>query len=202
MDGNRNNKNTLSCIMYAGLALAIAGCGTEADINTVDSVDNVIAAVPGDEVHDTDMFRGWIGYTSEEYPSLMCPNHYAVRGFDCDGSYCDNVSPYCEEVGGTQIGSSYWTDYFSEEGSGYENEGHCWGSNEWMTGVDCTGSYCDNLSLRCTAFPGSKTGNCYWSGWYSEEQSAFMAGNGYYIKGMECNGSYCDNKRYRYCRFY
>ncbi|PRQ09678.1 hypothetical protein [Enhygromyxa salina] len=200
MYDTRNKRKALLCIMFGGLALATAGCDTEADISTDDYAAIATDADPGDGANSADSFRGWIGYTSEEYPSLICPNSNAVRGFDCTGSYCDNVSPYCEQVGGTSVGSSYWTSYFSEEGSGYDDEGHCWGNDEWMTGVDCSGSYCDDLSLRCTKFLGSNTGNCYWSGWYSEEQSAFMAATGHYIKGMECGGSYCDNKRYRYCK--
>lgn len=163
-------------------------------------VDEVVA--DSEDVDDAagadDQFRSWTGYTSEETPPLICPYGHAVQGADCKGSYCDNVALYCTPTGrGT--GWSTWTPYFSEEGSGAADEGHCIGGDMWMTGIGCSGSYCDNISMLCSQMVGSWTGDCYWSAWYSEEQGAFYADPGYFIKGIECDGRYCDNKRYLYC---
>ena len=144
-----------------------------------------------------DEFRLWMGWTSEEFQPLVCGAGRLVRGFDCFGSYCDQVSIDCIPSG-AQHGESHWTSYFSEEGSGAADERHCpWG--EFVTGVACSGSYCDELSLRCTEAIGTGFSSCQWSGWYSEEQGPFQTPSGRFIKGVECSGSYCDNKRYRHC---
>src|SRR5690606_29571061 len=97
-------------------------------------------------------------------------------------------------------GQSFWTPYFSEEGSGPADEGRCTGPRRWMTGLACMGSFCDNLSIRCTQFPDTSASDCRWSDWHSEEDGRFNAPNGFFLKNIECDGDYCDNKRYRYCR--
>jgi hypothetical protein len=148
---------------------------------------------------DDESVRFWTAYTSEEYPPLECPNGQAVQGVDCTGGYCDNVAIYCETTGRAS-GYSTWVPYFSEEGSGTADEGHCLGADMWLTGVNCRGTYCDDLTLRCTQLTNSSGGTCWWSGWYSEEQAPFYATGGAFIKGIECDGDYCDNKRYQFCQ--
>jgi hypothetical protein len=145
--------------------------------------------------------RAWTGYTSEEYPPLSCPDQHAVRGAHCTGGYCDNIALYCSYTG-RYAEDPTWMPYFSEEGSGTTDEGHCLDNDRWLTGISCNGGYCDNLSLLCARVPGSSTGGCTWSGWYSEEDGPFVAPVGYYVKGIECDGGYCDNLRYRYCWMY
>lgn len=148
---------------------------------------------------DGESLRSWTAYTSEEYPPLECPNGQAVQGIDCTGGYCDNMALYCEYTGRVS-GYSTWVPYFSEEGSGTADEGHCVGGDMWFSGINCKGGYCDDLTLRCTQLIGSWSGTCWWSGWYSEEQAPFYASGGAFIKGIECDGGYCDNMRYRYCQ--
>lgn len=192
-----NKHHSRFVLLLGALPLLAGGCGP--DQSPVDDIDpsmEVEIAVDG----NGDGPRAWSGFVSEEQPPTICPNNYAVRGFDCDGSYCDNVAINCRPVFGAEFGQSIWTPYFSEEGSMDERRGQCAGPQRWMTGVACSGSYCDNLTIRCTAFPGTTPSNCSWSGWFSEEQPRFNAPNGYFIKTVECGGSYCDNKRYRYCR--
>jgi hypothetical protein len=191
--------NGFLVILLGTLPLLAAACDTEEELLPEDFIDVDTDDNIGEDADEDDEFRAWTGYTSEETPPIICPNYYAARGFDCTGSYCDNVAIYCQYVGGS-YGQSSWTTYFSEEGSGGADERHCSGSDSWVTGVACSGSYCDDLSLRCTRFPGTSTGSCYWSGSFSEEQPPFYAPYGYYIKGMECIGSYCDDKQYRYCQ--
>jgi hypothetical protein len=153
----------------------------------------------GDPGSDVEGLRTWTAYTSEEWPPLECPNGQAVQGIDCTGSYCDNVALYCAHTG-RNSGASTWLPYFSEEGSGTADEGHCVSADMWLTGINCKGSYCDDLTMRCTQMLGSWTGTCWWSGWYSEEEAPFYASGSTFIKGIECDGDYCDNKRYRYCQ--
>jgi hypothetical protein len=174
--------------------LLSAGCGAPPE------PDEAAAAAGDVDVggQGADQLRSWTGYTSEESPPLTCAHGQAVQGLDCTGRYCDNVSLYCTSTG-RATGWGTWLPYFSEEGSGSADEGHCVANDMWMTGLGCSGKYCDNLSMLCSQMVGSSTGTCWWSAWYSEEQAPYYAPNGYYVKGIECDGSYCDNKRYRYC---
>jgi hypothetical protein len=173
----------------------VVGCGAPPE-------PDVGAAVTGEaEIDDAgdDRLRAWTGYTSEESSPLICAYGQATQGFDCIGSYCDNVALYCTDTG-RATGWGTWLPYFSEEGSGAADEGHCVAGDMWLTGLGCSGRYCDNLSMLCSQMIGSWTGSCSWSPWYSEEQAPFYAPYGYYVKGIECDGKYCDNKRYRYCQ--
>jgi hypothetical protein len=151
------------------------------------------------DIGGEDDLGGWTStYTSEEFPALNCPNGQAVRGIDCAGSFCDNIALYCAPTGWL-LGAAEWLPYFSEEGAGGEDEGRCVHDDAWMTGINCKGGFCDQISMHCTHMLGSSTGDCKWSGWRSEEQAPFSAPLGYYIKGIECAGPFCDDKRYRYC---
>jgi hypothetical protein len=173
----------------------LAGCEAPSEFDGDAAVtDDVETDGAGD-----DQLRAWTGYTSEETPPLTCAYGHAVQGLDCTGGYCDNVALYCTPTG-RATGWGTWLPYFSEEGSYGADEGHCAGGDMWMTGLSCSGGYCDNISMLCSQMIGSSTGDCGWSGWYSEEQAPFYAPYGYYVKGIECDGGYCDNKRYRYCR--
>lgn len=146
---------------------------------------------------------GWTGYTSDELPSLICADGEAVRGVECSGGWCDNISLLCEDTG-LPTGAQTWQPYFSEEAGsgGRANESYCPGPDWWMSGIDCGGGWCDNLSMLCTQVVGSSTGPCRWSGWYSEETGTFVAPEGHYITGIECSGNFCDELRYQYCEMY
>lgn len=140
----------------------------------------------------------WTTYTSEEFPALRCPDGQAAQGADCAGGFCDDIALYCTPTGWT-TGASVWLPFFSEEGSGAGDEGHCLDDDMWMNGIKCKGGFCDRISMQCAQMIGSSTGLCEWSGWYSEEQEPFYAPTDFFIKGVECAGAFCDRKRYRYC---
>jgi hypothetical protein len=168
-----------SCLSLAPLGL---GCVLDesGDIDrVVDEVDNAL----------------WTGWTSEEFPPLLCADQRLVRGGECAGSYCDNVRLDCTTVTGT-FGGSSWSTYFSEEGV---NERVC-GPGEWVTGIDCNNSYCDNLSIECTQVTGRSVGSCSWSAAFSEEHGPFIAPAGRFVRGMRCTGRYCDNQSYLHCQ--
>ena len=142
---------------------------------------------------------GYTEYTSDEVPALICPEGEAVRGVDCSGAWCDNISLLCEATG-LLTGAQTWQPYFSEEaGTGRANESYCPSPDWWMSGIDCMGGWCDDLSMLCTQFVGSSTGACVWSGWYSEETGSFIAPEAHFITGIECRGNFCDEMRYQYC---
>ena len=72
-----------------------------------------------------------------------------LTGIKCTGDYCDKI------VG--KVGYSHnrrvvtkttgWTPFTSEE----QHYGGC-PKNEFVTGIKCKGSYCDEISLHCSAF--------------------------------------------------
>lgn len=188
-----HDASSLTMALMSGALLALTACEAEPEDATRDE-----SALDEPDDEEGEALRVWSGYTSEEFPPLMCNNGQLVRGFDCQGRYCDNVSIDCY-ASGAAYGSSSWTSFFSEEGSGTADERICaWG--EFVTGIACNGRYCDNLSLLCTEAIGRGIADCQWSGWYSEESGPFQALAGRYIVGVECNGSYCDDKRYRHCQ--
>lgn len=139
---------------------------------------------------------GWTPWVSEEDPPITCDGGSLMSSIQCSGRYCDNIRAYCRPTGGT-LGGSYWTTYFSEEGT---SSRYC-NANHWVTGISCTGRYCDNISLQCS-YIGNKTPRyCYWTGWVSEEGGGTLSfGSGYYARGAQCFGSYCDNKRFYVCQ--
>jgi hypothetical protein len=159
---------------------------------------------PYDDVEEVDLdsisqavVNGWTAWVSEENPPVTCSQTSLVTQAACSGGYCDNTRFFCSPQTGLTRGTSYWTPYFSEEGGGSRT---CTGANEWVTGMACRGSSCDNVSLQCTAMTGSNAGNCFWSGLYSEEQGTAFFPAGYFLRGAKCNGSRCDNKQYFLCQ--
>jgi hypothetical protein len=169
----------------------------------------------------------WTPWISEENGVATCDDfEEAARGFGCSGKYCDNVQLLCDVLpfgAFPDTENRYWTGYFSEEHDQYstwysggwypwDNENYevCYGWDTTpglVTGIDCSGSYCDNIRLECTQIVQLVYGvpywlgvtNCSWSGWYSEEQGSVDFGWNRFITGVECQGSYCDNKRFYVC---
>jgi hypothetical protein len=142
----------------------------------------------------------WTAWTSEEKGPLYCGWDAGTVGFGCKGSYCDNVSLACLPVPSwtsLDYNTTYWSRFFSEEGasSGSSRE-HCAGI---VTGIRCTGGYCDNIALECTQPQAGTLTNCWWTGWLSEEAEFDYFGVGNFITAVECKGRYCDNKRFQVC---
>lgn len=130
---------------------------------------------------------------SEEQSAVYCPQGTAMMGIRCSGRFCDNVSMYCDDYPGL-TGASYWTTYFSEEGSNYR----ACANDEVVTGMQCAYRFCDRIRFRCTRTTQS-LGSCAWSGQISEENSPLIGSSGRFVQGISCRGSYCDNKQLLYC---
>jgi hypothetical protein len=166
----------------------------------------------------------WTSYVSEESGAYaLCDESTdGAVGFRCSGRYCDNVSLLCETFPFGALAPSwngYVTAYFSEEhdpyGTWFSSGWYPWDDENYevchnqqttpgvVTGIGCSGSYCDNISIECRQpeVAGVKLAatNCSWSGWISEEQGSVDFGWNRYITGVECNGSRCDNKRFYVC---
>lgn len=170
----------------------------------------------------------WTAWVSEEGggPWAYCgPSNEAASGFQCSGSYCDDVRMKCETMPyGITVTGYHASATFSEENNGigtvtsegwyrydnsYSEVCNYSGSAGIVTGVRCTGSNCDNITLECAtpmthvegvAEPAQLT-NCAWTGWFSEEQAAmqYATGANKWITGVACSGSYCDNKSFYVC---
>jgi hypothetical protein len=143
-------------------------------------------------------------YFSEEDPAGLCSSTRLMHGFECEGSYCDDLRMDCTAMSGVQ-GESSWSDYFSEEGS-YPADAHVCSPGEWVTGMDCNGSYCDNVAVRCTEVRRasdnrlSTATGCSWSEGRSEEDPAWSAGaSNRFVRGVRCDGSNCDNMSFYVC---
>jgi len=153
----------------------------------------------------------FLPFHSEETPGASeCPVNQAVTGFDCSGSYCDNVRIECHNYGRSiPAAVNAFSDWF-EVGpppgiaSGFVKKSHVCAANEKMTGIDCKGSYCDDISIECSPSPGFLTDSsrCVQSEWFSEENtSPFLAPVGTVIQGVQCQGTHCDNKKFLVCAF-
>jgi hypothetical protein len=121
-----------------------------------------------------------------------------VSGAGCKGHYCDDVRLYCRTGGSSNNNtSSYWTSEMSEE----TTEPVICDDDYFVTGLSCSGHYCDNVAMQCTYSRGRTAGDCAWSGWVSEEGTGEITFTeiGYYAREMECRGAYCDDKRFFTC---
>jgi hypothetical protein len=158
---------------------------------------------------------GWTPYVSEEgsSPWALCDaSTDAAFGFDCSGGFCDNVSLWCDSLpDDLTIVRYHASSWFSEEG---DNLRECiapgpasWWSgspptDRWsgvVTGIRCSGSNCDNLSIECgkaVSVSTSETAVLYdcdfWAISLSEESPPMDFGDRV-ITGARCDGSYCDN---------
>lgn len=71
----------------------------------------------------------------------------------------------------------------------------CW-AGWFVSGIRCSGRYCDNIEITCTKIPGATVGSDNrWTPWTSEENSspAWCGPGPNLIAGFACNGRYCDN---------
>ncbi len=169
----------------------------------------------------------WLPYISDETGGFAycASTTEAVAGVRCSGSYCDNVGIRCQTLPtNITVTGNHHSDTFSEEGyygtnsttgwyqSDSDNSHVCnWGKESpgIVTGMRCSGSYCDNITLECATPRALVNGTvervrftgCYWTGYYSEEDPwvSWDPSQEKYIAGVQCSGSYCDDKRYYIC---
>lgn len=139
----------------------------------------------------------WTGSTSEEDPPAHCAGTTVAFGIGCGGYSCDHVTVGCKDaLPGATFGNVTWTQAFSEETS---TPTLC-PNGSWVTGLSCSGGYCDNISLECTAIAGRTASWCDWSSNVSDETSVWRAPDGYYIRGARCTGWWCDDLSFYYCK--
>jgi len=125
-----------------------------------------------------------------------CDPGYAVRGITCEGRYCDNKQLYCctDNLPTLDPNNRIDSPWFSEEDSdGFVDE------NRALTGLGCSGRYCDNLQMTMHGFEGGTPPiqSSWWQNGFSEEPPGYdrCRDNGY-VAGIKCSGDYCDNLRF------
>lgn len=147
-----------------------------------------------------------VGPVSEENSPAVCRNGFALAGIACQGPYCDNKTLICRSYTRIDRSAAYqWSDWFSEEGAdGGRNQVEA--SSGFVTGIGCSGAYCDNLRLQLLVESGtlSNSGDCNWRPRaFSEEpnpRSEDACPSGQFVAGIRCTGGYCDNLRLLCCR--
>jgi len=144
---------------------------------------------------------GWTNWASDEEPLTIakCASGSLVAAFQCSGGSCDNVSLLClPQFAQNQPG--YWTDWFSEEGAQYGANVRFCNDKHWMTGISCSGGWCDNIRLYCQDYPDLPVRSCFWSAWISEENGGTLNfPPGYFARGAACDGGNCDNMSFYLC---
>jgi hypothetical protein len=136
----------------------------------------------------------WHGWFSEESPTEYCQDGYLIGAMRFTGRYSDNLDMLCVFKGHHSLVVEQLSQ-FSEEG---QNWRICSGNN-FVTQIKCKGSYCDNLNLGCSQMENIRKGNCYWTDFYSDNDTVYL-GAGYYVAGIKCTGSYCDNMSLYACK--
>ncbi|RKG75075.1 hypothetical protein D7W79_21275 [Corallococcus exercitus] len=138
---------------------------------------------------------GWY-YTSEELAPAECDGDALAYGASCSHAFCDDVRLGCNTPpSGTTKGYPTWTASFSEEST---RPTIC-PNGSWVTGLSCSGGYCDNVSLECTPISGRSAGNCYWSDPIADGKSTFIAPANHFIRGAKCAGWWCESMTLYYC---
>jgi hypothetical protein len=139
----------------------------------------------------------WTNSTSEEEPPAHCDGKRLAFGAQCWLSYCDNVRLGCKEpLSGATLGGATWTAAFSEE----TTIPTICPPGTWVTGVACSGGYCDNVTLECTAVTGrTASASCGWSPQLADWMSPWEAPNGAYLRGAKCTGWWCEKMSWYYC---
>jgi len=81
-----------------------------------------------------------------------------------------------------------WTAWFSDEG---------WGSascNGLISGMDCSGRYCDKVRLGCDYSVGMDHGASHRNSWFSDDSES-VCSSGQFVTAVQCKGRYCDDMR-------
>jgi hypothetical protein len=147
------------------------------------------------------------GFISEENGQsdgggAHCPAGTVAMGYECNGRFCDNQRLLCDSFPGTLGVLQPWSQWFSEENPGQ----NCSGLDEWVTAIQCRGSFCDDIRFRCrkATVAGARTverDQCFQTGSVSEENPPLtLEGTGRFFGGLTCHGSNCDNVSALSCR--
>lgn len=215
------SRKVRTAILLVGAFLNLFVLSEQASACT-DFIQSGPSYVPGN-IYRLPMRSDESGEGNDECPR-KCPAHFALMDIECNGRYCDNLYPVCARfepngvIGGK--GRGYWTNWFSEEldnktttrmGSTWPN---LYDQNSIATGVECRGSYCDEMRLymlpirpdgmdaRQVTMTATGAPRCTLSQTTVSDENAGshrIAAPGNFIRRVGCSGKYCDNMRFEYC---
>ena len=149
---------------------------------------------------------------SEENPGgRVCPHNMILSHIKCTGRYCDGMALSCSPLKTNSVytideTSSETRSFFSEEQNGLSSPYRC-SEGYFVNGINCSGSYCDNIQLKCKRVVPNKSShkscsdspiNWYDSDgpffdceWYSYHNRCSTYGNSYENMGKVANQACC-----------
>jgi len=125
-------------------------------------------------------------------PSAADPNVTShLRGVAKDGvSVTSGLTNLSMPIATLDLAVSDWTAWFSDEDQGSAS------CNGLISGMECSGWYCDSIRLQCDYSLGMDHGASYQTSWFTDGDTANMKCNsGEFVTAIQCSGSFCDNMR-------
>lgn len=139
--------------------------------------------------------------TTDGGPPIICPQGFMTASLNCTGSYCDNITMTCSR-NLREVTGLFWTRFVERDGANTATCGAAGGPDGFMSGIACSGDYCDDIALQCTRltlfrpdFTDCGTVE------FSEEQGVQRWPSVFHFPvSIRCSGTHCDNKRLTACR--
>ncbi len=142
---------------------------------------------------------------SEEDPPAECQLPLIAGSFLCEGSFCDEITVECNNLD-SDIAFSEWTHWVEHDGRRKADcadpldEGRDFDTTV-MTGLACRGSFCDDISVRCTAMRNFVQGPDDQCEQFtrSDGDNVLRLPFGTAIRALTCEGQHCDNVTVTVC---
>mmetsp|Transcript_16309 Transcript_16309/g.29828 ORF Transcript_16309/g.29828 Transcript_16309/m.29828 type:complete len:336 (-) Transcript_16309:827-1834(-) len=120
---------------------------------------------------------------------------FPISSIRTSGRFADSM-----QLLGTKLGSGEVLDTSSITLTSEFSEGssRACPAGQLVTGIRCSGRYCDNKQLECAALRKDyqvDTARVAYSATFSEETGVGQCTFATYMSGLECSGEYCDNLR-------
>jgi len=174
-------------VAIALLSLGPVGCAVEVD-----------DSLPASEIDNHSVEAVEPQYWSTSSANTYCGWKGIARGVQCKGWYCSELALNCVDYPNWDWA---WQDYMGEiSDESANNERKC-APDSFISGIKCSGWYCDNVTIECLKFKNHyrNEASCSWSSYISEENPTPLDASPKYLAGVKCSGSYCDNMKFYQC---
>jgi hypothetical protein len=139
--------------------------------------------------------NGWSVEFSDENGGASQTQHTPVKGYATSDGNGDKNRIQFDDSARTDPSRTYWTAWFSEEGSGRAS---C-PPQAVVTGMQCAGSRCDNKRLRCEGILNGRMRSSRHSPWF--ENQAYSCPGGWFITEVSCRRSRCAKAKFKCQKF-